>query len=211
MEYKAVLFDLDGTLVHSEPELRYTLINNTLREFGKTASRKDMDILWFRSRRDDTIRECFDLDPEKFWPVFREYDDIKLRQQFVRVYDDVAFLQELKENQYKTGIVTGAPQHIAEFEIGLLNGVSFDTVVIAKSINGIKPKPHPQGIEVCLRTLETNGEHAMYVGNADEDIEAAKSAGVLDVFIDRGEHEFPSIKPSVTIHSLYELRELLDL
>ncbi len=44
-----------------------------------------------------------------------------------------------------------------------------------------------------------------------EDIRTARSAHIYDVLLDRREHLFPKINPSLTIHSLYELRQLLDI
>jgi phosphoglycolate phosphatase-like HAD superfamily hydrolase len=134
-----------------------------------------------------------------------------LRRQFTRLYDDVGVIRELRQNGYKTGIVTGAPMHIASLEIGMLGEKDFDGVIIAHTSNGIKPKPHPHGLESCLALLGVDRSEAIYVGNADEDVATAKNAQVYDVLLVRGEHEFPDSKPSLRIHSLYELRQLLGL
>jgi phosphoglycolate phosphatase-like HAD superfamily hydrolase len=136
-------------------------------------------------------------------------DDVEFRKKQTKLYNDVDFIQEIRDKGYKTGIVTGAPPHIASLEIGMLGGENFDAVVIASSRMGIIPKPHPHGIEECLSMLEISNNEAMYVGNAEEDVISAKNANVYDVLLLRGEHEFPDIDPSLTIHSLYELREIL--
>lgn len=116
----------------------------------------------------------------------------------------------LKNQGYKTGIVTGAPLHIAELEINMLDRKNFDAIVVAHILNGYTPKPHPQGLEKCLNFLESSKQRSVYIGNADEEILTARNAGVFDTLIDRGEHEFPEIKPSLTICSLYDLVRFLD-
>lgn len=209
MSYKAVVFDLDGTLVHTTPEYRYQIVGQTLRDLAVTSSNHHIDRFWFESRRDAIIKEHFGLEPELFWQTYRRYDTIELRKQFTRLYDDVDFIQELRQNGYKTGIVTGAPIHITSFEIGMLGEKNFDAIVIAQTLNRVKPKPHPHGLEQCLNLLGVRKDEAIYIGNADEDVATAKNAQVFDVLLDRGEHEFPEINPSLRIHSLYELRQLL--
>lgn len=208
---KDFIFDLDGTLVGAKKEHRYILVGQTLNEFGVTATEQDIDKFWFEARRDEVIKNCFGLSPESFWEAYRKYDTVKLRKQFTEVYADVDIIKELKKAGRKTGIVTGAPLHIAAFEIGLLGRENFDAIVIANERNGIKPKPHPHGLEECLSLLKAKRSETAYVGNADEDIETARNAQVFDVLVVRGEHEFPELKPSLKINSLYELRRFISL
>ncbi len=205
------MFDLDGTLVHTTPEYRYMVVGQSLHELGTASSNHNIDRFWFGSRRDDIIKKNFGLDSNIFWETFRKFDTIEQRRQFTKLYDDIGFIQELKQKGYKIGIVTGAPINIASLEIGMIGEQNFDAVVIANSLSGIKEKPHPHGLEECLNLLEIQNKEAIYVGNGEEDIRAARSAHIYDVLLDRREHLFPKINPSLTIHSLYELRQLLDI
>ena len=110
---------------------------------------------------------------------------------------------------YKVGIVTGAPPHIASLEISMIGEENFDNVIIASESRGVSPKPDAHGIEEALRLLNVQNNEAMYVGNAEEDILAARNANVLDVLLIRGEYKLPEINPSLKIYSLYDLREIL--
>lgn len=211
MVYKAVIFDLDGTLVHTLPEYRYQIVRQTLKDLGTTSSNHNIDRFWFEARREVIIKEHFGLEPELFWKTYRQYDTPTLRKQFTKLYLDIGFITELRQNGYKTGIVTGAPSHIASLEIGMLGKENFDVVIITQSSKGFKPKPHPHGLKECMNLLGINKCEMIYVGNADEDVITAKNAQVFDVLLVRGEHEFSDISPSLRIHSLYELRPLLGL
>jgi FMN phosphatase YigB (HAD superfamily) len=62
-----------------------------------------------------------------------------------------------------------------------------------------------------MELLDVNKEEAIYIGNSDEDIYAAKNAGVHDVLIMRGEYDFSSVGPSTKINSLYELEPLFSI
>ncbi len=153
MAYKAVVFDLDGTLVHTMPEYRYKIVGQTLKELGTSSSKHYIDRFWFETRRDDIIKEHFEVDVDLFWKTFRQCDTIDLRKQLTRVYDDVGFVKELKQKGYKVGIVTGAPLHIMSLEVDMIGEEYFDAVVRAQLSSGIKPKPDPHGIEECLSIL----------------------------------------------------------
>ncbi len=212
MGYEAIIFDLDGTLVHTSMNHIHYAFRKALHEFGINSPKdEDIDQCWFESKRNETIREKFNLDGELLWETFRKYDTPERRRQFTRAYDDIGFIKELRQNGYKTGIVTAAVNEIASLEIGMLGEGDFNSIIIAQASNGIKPKPHPHGLESCLNILGVDKSKAMYVGNAKEDVEAAKNAKVFDVLLLREdkEYEFPDINPSLKIHSLYELREFL--
>ena len=211
MKYEAVIFDLDGTLVCTEAAYRYETVGRVLKEFNKESSKDIINRFWFETRRDEIIKKHFKEEPEAFWKVFHQHDLPEIREKFTKVYNDIDFIQELRKNGFKTAVVTGAPLKIASFEIGMIGEKNFDAIVIANSKNGIKPKPHPHGIQECLNLLGIPENKAIFVGNSDEDVMSAKNAKVFDVFIDRKEHQFPEITPSLTISSLYELRQLLGL
>ena len=207
--YKAVLFDLDGTLVHTPFEYIRDVVGNTLRDLGLSSDENGIRRFWYEPFREITLREVFGIEPDRFWPVMNGYDTPDARVSAARPYNDVGFIAELKASGYRTGIVTGARIIIMRSEVEMLGSGSFDAVVRAQRSSGVEPKPHPQGIQRCLDELQVSPGEAMYVGNGPEDIEAAKAANVLDVHIDRKEHPLNGVEPSVRVSSLYELRPIL--
>jgi phosphoglycolate phosphatase-like HAD superfamily hydrolase len=212
MAFRAVIFDLDGTLVRTEKEYRIRTVRAALKELGITDfSPKAVDRFWFGLDREKTIKKEFCIEPERFWGVFRKYDKIDMRKKFTKPYGDAGFIPKIREAGLRTGIVTGAPLKIAEMETEMLGKQNFDVIVIAQRSNGITPKPHPHGLEECLNLLGIENRQAMHVGNAEEDVITAQKAGVLDVLIDRGDHKIEiRTRPSVTINSLYELEKIIS-
>lgn len=207
MSDKAIIFDLDGTLVHTRPEYRYLVLGRVMKELKVNASKEDIDKLWFGTNRNKIVKERFDVEAGLFWEEYRKKDTEDLRKNFIEKYEDVGFLKKLKKEGYKIGVVTGAPEHIVKLEMELLK-VNFDAVVIANPENGVRPKPDPHGLKKCLELLEVDSGKAVFVGNAEEDILAAKEAGVLDVFIDRKEHDL-EVEASIKIESLPDLKKHL--
>ncbi len=211
MGYKAVLFDLDGTLVYTDKEYRHDVTIKTIKEMnGKIPAENILDKFWFETGREKVIEKFFCLEPKAFWEAFRKHDLTEKRKKSTRPFDDTGFIAELREKKFKTAIVTGSPKHIAEMEIGLVGKENFDAVILANHWENRLPKPHPESIEHCLKILKVKKSEAVFVGNADEDIIAAQNAEILDVFIERKEHFFPEIKPSFSISSLFELRKILE-
>lgn len=209
MKYKAIIFDLDGTLVHTIPEYRYKLVGKLLADLGLSASYKDIDRFWFEGDRDTIISDRFGVEPKRFWKLFRVNDNKDIRLQHTRTYNDITAIHRLREKGFTTGIVTGAPTHIAELEIRLIGESYFNSIVCAHEDNGFRIKPDPHGLIECMDRLGVSNNEAVYVGNADEDIQAAKNAKVLDILIDREEHIISGVEPTFRIKSLNEIYRIV--
>jgi beta-phosphoglucomutase-like phosphatase (HAD superfamily) len=214
--FKAVIFDLDGTLVYTEPAYRLKTVGSTIQELGvkpKVDTETFVDKFWFEENRDEIIDKYLGVDPKFFWEVFRKYDLPEVRRKFTKPYEDVGIICELKDSGYKTGIVTGSPEHIARMELELLGGENFDVIIIANlEVNRIRPKPDPHGIELCLDRLGVPFASSVYVDNSIGGILAAREANVYDVMIDRKEYCCKSeVKPRMVIESLNDLKSILKL
>ncbi len=208
MGFKAAVFDLDGTLVHTASEYRYSVVNKTLSELGCASTKEAVNKFWFGADRDEIIKKYFNANPPEFWSIFKKYDLPEIRKEFTKPYGDIDFIEKLRKKRIKTGIVTGAPMDIASLEIAMIGKNLFDAIIIAQNSRGIKPKPHPHGLEECLAMLFVEKTEAVYIGNSDEDILTAKNAGVFDVFVLRNEDAKSTVKPSLIVRSLYELSKL---
>jgi phosphoglycolate phosphatase-like HAD superfamily hydrolase len=116
-------------------------------------------------------------------------------------------VKEIKEIGKKTGIVTGAPAHIANFYVEELMGKDlFDSLILARKSEGLEKKPSSQALLICIEELGTDRGSVIYTGNSEEDILMGKAADVFTVYVDREEWEISKeVEPSLRIHSLYEL------
>lgn len=210
MKLKAIIFDLDGTLVHTVPLYRYIVVGNALETLRvKDMFKRDIDDFWFlgEEERKKIIEDVWKLDPEnQFWPAFRIYDTADLRRQHTEAYNDIDIFNFLKEKGIKTGIVTSAPRHILDLELSLLNH-KFDSVIRAQLSENVKQKPDKDGLIKCMNQLRVSPDEIIYVGNSIEDMKMARSANVYGVFVDRKEYDFGEVDADLIIPSLSNLRD----
>lgn len=177
---KAVLFDIDGTLVDSVGAF-LEVARVAARPYGvEVTERQVRDCLatgssfWKRvvpdARPDaEAVRKAVSVEAAREWPrVLREHGS---------VFQGVAqTLDAMKRQGIALGIVSGARPEVLELlrEAGILD--RFDSIVLAADVS--RRKPDPEGIVKCLRQLGVAPERAIYVGDTPIDIQASRAAGV---------------------------------
>ncbi len=203
-----IAFDLDGTLVHTERTYYITVMNKAFSDLGLGPMPENLiDQFWKEMDKASFAQEHFNVSIETIWSTLRKYEDLDFRKSLTTVYDDVDYLNKLRENGFRLGLVTGASDRICRIECSMLP-FTFDTVVLARSTYGIDLKPDPKGLHIALDNLGSRKENAFYVGNATEDVLAAQAAGILDIFIDRGNNS-TDIAPTHRIETLYNLENII--
>jgi phosphoglycolate phosphatase-like HAD superfamily hydrolase len=213
MGYKGVIFDLDGTLVHTKPECIRYMVSESFKEFGVILPDSEKDRFWHDHGREEILRK-YDIDKKAFWPVFKKYDTKELRRKNAMIYEDVdPFIKIVRSKGFKLGILTGAPVHMMEIGTDLLGRENFDVVIRAQLSSKIKPKPDPEGLVKCMSQMKLTNTQTIYVGNGWEEPKTAKSAGVRCFIVDREEYPyvFDQVDIFTMIKSLNELREPLGL
>jgi len=94
---------------------------------------------------------------------------------------DKQILQKLSE-KYLTGIVTGRPKEEAAIPLRKAGVEDYFKAVVAMEDCEGKGKPNPFGILLCLEKLGAQAtKDACYVGDALDDIRAAKNAGITAI------------------------------
>ena len=180
---RAVLFDLDGTLIDSvgaylevariaaqvhglevtEQHVRHALASGS--NFWKDVVPKD--------RKDaGAIMKALSAHAAREWPrVLRERG---------KLFEGAAdTLDAIKRLGLRLGIVSGARPEVLELlrKDGVLD--RFDSVVLGADVS--TRKPDPEGILKCLRELGVAPDAAVYVGDTPVDIQASRAAGVRAV------------------------------
>lgn len=216
---KAVLFDLDGTLINL-PNGKFfdDLLIQTLSMLGlNIPSEEERFSLWSSGKKIEEILKSWGVkNVDELWKIFDELD-LKKRIELInagviRPFDDVKpTLEQLKAKGFKLGIVTNTPSEIALLELETFDLKRFfDNLVMLGTVEQAKAKPEPDGILWCLSALNMKPREAVYVGDSFEDILAGKRAGVCTVLIKRKDLKL-SIDPDFEIDSLLLLLELLNL
>jgi putative hydrolase of the HAD superfamily len=132
--------------------------------------------------------------------------------QHFELYDDVpAVLRQLFDSGLRIGLISNTHRCLQSFQSHFeLQGLIGAT--ISSSEHGLM-KPHPSIFAAALQRLGVTAAEAVMVGDSfRHDIEGALAAGMRAVLLNRGDAAAPAVHGSArvpTIHSLRELPELL--
>jgi phosphoglycolate phosphatase len=187
---RAVLWDLDGTLLDSKLSIRETM-NTVLAERGFAVfTREELDALIGHPLRtilatktkDDAAVEAM---THRYRAAYNESGWVT-----VRVAEGLTeLLERLRQDGVHTAVVTSKGQHETEVLLGDL-GIAhlFDAVVGDDDVRPLKPDPAP--VREALRLLgDLASERAVMVGDTTFDVGAAKGAGVACVGVLWGTHD----------------------
>ena len=194
---QTVLFDLDGTLINSAPDLA-AAVNATMLELGRSEYPLEQVIQWVgngskvllkRALTGDFNGEPSSVELAQALPLFlKNYQDNLSTES--EIYDGVfPALLELQKAGIKMACVTNKP---IEFTHPVLAAFSLDqfmpVVVGGGSLPQLKPSPEPllHACELLGVDLAMVQDKVLMVGDSSSDIKAAKAAGIQSVAVDYG-------------------------
>ena len=178
---KAVIFDMDGTLVSSLPvifhceneiSLKYLKTTLTLEDviakFGPPARAIIANMTNslsedLRNRAVSDYYECYSKNVARKGLVFPGI---------------VRLLQRIRSSRVHTALVTGVEKAMMEYTLSPF-GLSkfFETRISADDVS--KSKPDPEGINLALSRMRASARQSIYIGDSPSDMIAGKRAGVL--------------------------------
>jgi len=205
---QGVLFDWDGTLIdsyHADTSAYLAMFKEMDIPWGIEELEKHYSPNWYQVYRAAKL-------PRKLWgkadQAWREHY-AKHRPQLIpgvrRVLDAVSPGHHL-------GLVTSGDndrvaRQLREFRLTRL----FSARVC--SGDTVKKKPHPAPLRLALKKMEMEPRCCVYVGDAPQDVEMARRAGVLAIGVlgpYPTEKRLRAAKPEFLLSSLEELPDVLD-
>ena len=178
----AVLFDLDGTLIDTAPDMGAAL-NNLLIEEGHQP-------LPLENIRPFVSKGGLVLTQLGFGKHVSEPEIEPLRLRFLQHYRDIVaddsklfdgiadVIETLEKDNLPWGIVTNKPEWLTT---PLLEQLALDvrsSVVICGDTLEFK-KPHPQPLIVAADTIGVKCENCIYIGDDKRDIDAGNAAKMI--------------------------------
>jgi len=189
-KYRLFIFDLDGTLIDSVLDLTDAL-NYTFETLNVGCQRESSEVRAVVGN--GSRRLILDLLPEgksdlvdDAYPIFLEYYSQHCSTKTV-VFNGVReFLEMIKaDSTARAALLTNKPTSAMDILLGRLNFTElFDVVVGADTLSGVKPDPI--GINHIVETLSIPKSQTVMIGDAFNDIEVAKRAGVASIGIEGG-------------------------
>jgi phosphoglycolate phosphatase len=176
-----VLFDLDGTLADTAPDLAYAL--NKLREEKGLEHLPYDDIRVTASHGGQALVKLgFDLetdDPE-FEPLRQRFLDL-YRQNLsreTRLFPGMEILLAMLQKQgFKWGVVTNKPAHLTDPILKSL-GLFERAAAVISGDTTTNRKPHPEPMLLACQQTGAPPPQCLYVGDAERDIHAGQRAGM---------------------------------
>jgi len=214
---RVVLFDLDGTLIDSAPDIA-AAVNELLGRRGLGPLTLDQVVSMIGNGTKKLTERAFaatsgPLSPEELDQRYAEMLEIygrHLTGVSTLLPGAAAMIAGLRKQGARLGIVTNKPQRFIEtiLEHFGLDG-DFDTVIGSDA--GITPKPAPDMLLAAMQKLGAGPRDTVMVGDSTSDVESAHAAGVASVIRGGGYTHTPAemLGADIVIGGLDELIAVL--
>lgn len=216
---ETILFDLDGTLVDSAPDLA-AATDAMLVAMGKVAAGEQKVREWVGNgaavlvRRALAGRHDYESDEHHDEPTvqraldifFRAYDDINGHH--ATVFDGIeTFLQAAWDQGCKLGVVTNKPSAFTDDLLERMGLAHWFGITVSGDTLAVK-KPDPEPLHHALGSLGGAVGSTLMVGDSITDIHAARNAGVPVVAVRYGYNyggPIDDLGAEIVVDSLTEL------
>lgn len=216
---RAIIFDLDGTLVHSGPDLALAT-NRMLGEFDMAPFPERTIFAWLGNGARALVERALtggqggaleDALMRRGYELFCQFYSDGLCIQSAPYPGVKTVLSELRETGFRLGCVTNKPEN---FTTPLLTRLRldryFDLVVAGDSLP--KKKPDPLPLQYVCRRFDAAHDTVIMVGDSISDIHAAQAAKMPVVCVSYGYNQgmdLTKARPDAIIDSFAELTDLV--
>ena len=213
---QAVLFDLDGTLADTAPDLggalnavlrRHNLPEKSIAEIRPYAGHGAAGLI--------KLGAGITPDHTDYTRWRTEYlDEYDSRYaQDTELFDGVnELIAELGKRGIKWGIITNKPMRFTDKLVPKLGFVIPPAVIVSGDTCG-ESKPSVKPMFHACEQIQTEPQHALYVGDAERDIQAGRNAGMKTILAEWGyiapEDRTETWQPDYRISSPLDLLKLL--
>lgn len=187
---QGVLFDLDGTLLDTADDLACAL-NRLLGEHGRATKNRQQ----YRPIASHGAMGMLKLGFPDIAFGTAAYEE--LRQRFLSYYAEQLYahtclfdgiselIQTLNTLRIPWGIVTNKPTHLTLPLLAQFSELDTTSTLVCGDTLPVR-KPHPEPLLLAASELSIPASHLWYLGDAERDMQAAKSAGMTAVLAEYG-------------------------
>jgi len=205
--FKAVLFDLDLTLIDSSKAI-VNSIKHVLDLQGYSIQKEEMAKLVGKASLEEQFQALVpslsDDEVDEYVTRYRQHY-LTHHIENTKLYPHVKeTLQNLRSLDFKLGVVTGKYKKPA---LEVLNYFQLTPLlnVIVSSYDVKKHKPAPDVIFEAARRLGVNASECVFVGDSPADVEAGKRAGCFTIALSRNRasrRQLAEVEPDILLDDL---------
>jgi len=210
-----IIFDLDGTLVHSVPDMHHAIIK-TLKKYNLKNISEDklQDFVGegMLSLSKKVVDFCGGNESlyEIFFDSYRQNYSEQPYKYSTTMPGVIEALNFFYDKKIPMGICTNKRQFVTEKLLEKMNLKGFFNVIVGAN-NDVPLKPNPDMILLAMKQFNTKNSSFYMVGDTSNDIDAAKAANIKSIVIGGGyTHEnVNTLGADYTLDSMKEITKLL--
>jgi len=210
LRYRAVLFDLDGTLVDSYAALA-DAVNFARRQHGLADLTTDNIREFVGEGLEMLMERAFGGDvPDTATEAFESrYDEVCCEQS--RVLSDVEpTLRALSGLNVSMAVCTNKPTAFSRKILEFLNLASFFEAIVGPDVAGAR-KPQAEHVLRTLEATRCTPAEALFVGDMPIDVEAAHNSGIDAAVVATGSSTSSALRAARPDHYLDRLADLVEI
>jgi pyrophosphatase PpaX len=210
MQLKAVLFDLDGTLMDSVS----TILESNQAACAEMGIPYDEALIksWIGIPLETQAQRLAKGRESEFIDTYRRIYLGDLDKTFKLFPDTLPMLDTLKKNGYLTALVTSKGL-VGTTRCVHLAGMAgkFDVIITCDDVEN--PKPHPEPVIKAMEKLNVMPDESIYVGDSFFDYQSANGAGVKMAAVSwgaRSKEDLLTVCPGMVFDSWVEFLDHIN-
>jgi phosphoglycolate phosphatase len=211
LRYRAVLFDLDGTLVDS-----YTALTEAVNHARRTHGLHELSSARIRELVGEGVErllqrafERTELSPSIVQAFESRYDDICCAES--RILEEVEVtLAALAELGVEMAVCTNKPTVFSRKILDFLGLSHYFRAIVGPDIAGAR-KPEARHLAVTLESVACSREEALFVGDMPLDVRAARNSGMDVAVVATGSSTREQLTASDPDHFLERFSDLIKI
>ena len=213
---RGVIFDLDGTLIDSGPDLLHSL-NYVLKQQNLPDIPSEIIGNLVGGGAEAMIRRGFEylnekIDENKVSEMIKSFLEFYFYNCTIKTcfYPNISFvIRTLYKMDVKLGICTNKKQYLAEKILDKLKISNFFNIILGSSPN-LRLKPSNEMLTFCMKKMDLKSSECMMVGDSNNDIIPANELGMDSVFVSYGYGKLEQkVEPKYSIERIDEILQLI--
>ena len=216
MKLEALIFDLDGTILETLPDI-VDAVNKALEECGYS-SRFDIESgktllghgALYMAKKAFASTNGKEEDFERFFKTMGKYYQLYKGRNTIPFKGLPEILNKIKDKGIKIFVASNKPDHLLQEIMDKTYGPGFFIKQVGQK-PGYPVKPDPILLNEIVNEFGLNKENCLYVGDSSVDIEFAHNACIKSVLCKYGYDNYTDELVAKSEYSIDTVNELLEI